>query len=77
VKGIADILASATTDLLSSKGAIQARKDGLAARQKLLRDRIDLEETRLERMENQLRKQFTQMDGTVAANNAQLTFLQR
>jgi flagellar hook-associated protein 2 len=77
VKGVADMLVSATTDLLSSKGAIQARKDGLAARQKLLNDRVDLEEARLERMESQLRKQFTQMDGTVAANNAQLTFLQR
>ena len=28
-------------------------------------------------LESQLRRQFTQMDGTVAANNAQLTFLQR
>jgi flagellar hook-associated protein 2 len=77
VKGIADLMVSATTDLLSSNGAISAKKDGLAARQKLLTDRVDLEQKRLDRMETQLRKQFTQMDGTVAANNAQLNFLQR
>ncbi|MEY2936628.1 MAG: hypothetical protein RL033_7377 [Pseudomonadota bacterium] len=77
MKGIADLMVSATTDLLSANGAISAKKDGLAARQKLLTDRLDLEQKRLDRMEEQLRKQFTQMDGTVAANNAQLNFLQR
>ena len=77
MKGIADLMFSATTDLLSDKGAISAKKDGLAARQKLLTDRVDLEQKRLDRMEAQLRKQFTQMDGAVASNNAQLNFLQR
>jgi flagellar hook-associated protein 2 len=77
VKGIADLMVSATTELLSDKGAISARKDGLAARQKLLTDRVSLEQARLDRMETQLRKQFTQMDGAVATNNAQLNFLQR
>jgi flagellar hook-associated protein 2 len=77
VKGIADLMFSTTTDLLADKGAISARQDGLAARQKALDDRVDLEQKRLDRLEEQLRKQFTQMDGTVAANNAQLNFLQR
>lgn len=77
VKGIADLMFSATTDLLADKGAISARQDGLAARQRSLDSRVELEQKRLDRLEEQLRKQFTQMDGTVAANNAQLNFLQR
>jgi flagellar hook-associated protein 2 len=70
-KGLADSLASVATDLLSAKGLIQARKDGLSARQKLLTSRADLEQTRLDRMEEMLRRQFTEMDSTVAANKAQ------
>jgi len=77
VKGIADLMVSATADLLSDKGAISARKDGLSARQKSLDDRVEIEQKRLDRMEAQLRKQFSQMDGVVAANNAQMNFLQR
>jgi hypothetical protein len=37
----------------------------------LLTSRADLEQTRLDRMEEMLRKQFTEMDATVAANKAQ------
>jgi len=77
VKGIADQMFSVATDLLSDKGAIAARKDGLAARKKSLDGRAELEQKRLDRMEEQLRKQFTQMDGAVAASNAQMSFLQR
>jgi flagellar hook-associated protein 2 len=77
VKGIADLMFDVTTDLLSTKGAIAARKDGLAARQKSLDDRADIEQKRLDKMEEQLRKQFTEMDGQVSASNAQLTFLQK
>jgi flagellar hook-associated protein 2 len=69
--GLADSLATVATDLLSSKGLVQTRKDGLAARQKALTDRADNEQRRLDRMEEMLRKQFTQMDSTVAANRAQ------
>jgi flagellar capping protein FliD len=36
---------------------------------------VDLEQSRLDRMEEQLRKQFTQMDQVVAANQAQMSFL--
>jgi flagellar hook-associated protein 2 len=69
--GLADSLAAVATDILSSKGLVQTRKDGLAARQKALTDRVDNEQRRLDRMEEMLRKQFTQMDSTVAANKAQ------
>jgi flagellar hook-associated protein 2 len=74
-KGLADSLVTVATDLLSSKGLVQTRKDGLGARQKLLTDRADLEQKRLDRMEEMLRKQFTEMDSTVAANKAQANFL--
>jgi flagellar hook-associated protein 2 len=71
VKGLADNLATLATDLLGAKGSVQARKDGLAARQKSLTDRADVEQKRLDRMEEALRKQFTQMDQEVAAARAQ------
>ena len=77
VKGIADLMSTTTTDMLSAKGTIQARQDGLSARQRFLTDRAEQEQKRLDRMEEQLRKQFTQMDGVVASNRAQLNFLNR
>lgn len=77
VKGIADLMATTTTDMLSATGTIRARQDGLSARQKFLTDRAEQEQKRLDRMEEQLRKQFTLMDGIVASNNAQLNFLNR
>jgi flagellar hook-associated protein 2 len=73
--GIMDNLAKIATDALSAKGTITTRKDGLAARQKLLTDRADQEQKRLDRMEEMLRKQFNQMDGQVAATRAQGSFL--
>jgi flagellar hook-associated protein 2 len=77
VKGITDILADATTKMLAADGTIQNRKDGLSAKQRLLADRVQLEQKRLDRMEEMLRKQFTEMDSTVAANQARINFLQR
>jgi flagellar hook-associated protein 2 len=74
-KGLADSLADVATDLLSAKGSVQTRKDGLSARQKLLTDRADIEQGRLDRLETMLRKQFTEMDSTVAATKAQASFL--
>jgi flagellar hook-associated protein 2 len=70
-QGLADKLSTLATDLLSAKGSLQARKDGLTARQKLLTDRADAEQRRLDRMEEALRKQFTQMDQAVSAAKAQ------
>src|SRR5690606_23618781 len=75
LKGLADTLADIATDMLGSSGVIQARKDGLNTRQRALVDRVDLEQKRLDRMEEMLRKQFTQMDSFVAATKAQSSFL--
>jgi flagellar hook-associated protein 2 len=75
VGGVMDNMAKIATDILSAKGTIQSRKDGLTARQKLLTDRTELEQKRLDRMEEALRKQFTEMDSTVAATRAQGNFL--
>lgn len=75
VEGLADILGAIATDLLAADGTIQARKDGLDARQNLLDDRLLDEQARLDRMEEQLRRQFTQMDQVVAANQNQMSFL--
>ena len=66
---------SVTNDLVSDKGALTARKDGLATRSKFLDDRAATEQKRLDQMEAQLRKQFTEMDSTVAANNALINSL--
>jgi flagellar hook-associated protein 2 len=74
-KGFADNLAALATDMLSASGSLQARKDGLAARQKDLSARADTEQARLDRMEETLRKQFTQMDQEVSASKAQAGFL--
>jgi flagellar hook-associated protein 2 len=75
VDGLADMLADVASDMLGSKGVIQARKDGLSSRQRSLTDRLDVEQKRLDRMEEMLRKQFTEMDSTVAAAKAQGGFL--
>ncbi|HTV21892.1 MAG TPA: flagellar filament capping protein FliD, partial [Polyangiaceae bacterium] len=75
VKGLADTLAAVANDMLGAKGVIQARKDGLNTRQRSLVDRVDIEQTRLDRMEEMLRKQFTQMDAFVAQTKAQSSFL--
>ena len=74
-KGLADTLGDLATDILSSKGTLTTKKDSMTARQKLLTDRVDLEQKRLDRMEEALRKQFTEMDATVAATKAQAGFL--
>jgi flagellar hook-associated protein 2 len=73
--GIMDSLTTLTTDIVSSKGVLQARKDGLDARNKSLADQLDTENGRLTKMEEQLRKQFNEMDQIVSKNNALGTFL--
>jgi flagellar hook-associated protein 2 len=75
VDGVMDNLAKIATDMLASNGTIASRKDGLTSRQKLLTDRTELEQRRLDRMEESLRKQFTEMDSTVASIRAQGNFL--
>jgi flagellar hook-associated protein 2 len=75
VDGLADTLADLANDMLGAKGVIQSRKDGLSARQRSLTDRVDIEQKRLDKMEEMLRKQFTEMDSFVAATKAQSSFL--
>jgi flagellar hook-associated protein 2 len=74
-QGIMDGLTSLTTNMMSSKGTVQARKDGLDARAKLLTDQLDKESGRLSRMEEQLKKQFNEMDQLVSKQQALGTFL--
>jgi len=75
VSGVMDNMAKLATDILSAKGTIATRKDGLTARQKSLTDRADIEQRRLDRMEEMLRKQFTEMDSLVASTRNQGNFL--
>jgi flagellar hook-associated protein 2 len=75
VDGLADMLADIANDMLGANGVIQSRKDGLSSRQRLLTDRVDIEQARLDRMEEMLRKQFTEMDSVVASTKAQSSFL--
>ncbi len=75
VDGLADSLADVATDMLSANGIITSKKDGLTSRQKALAGRVEAEQARLDRMEEMLRKQFTEMDGVVAAAKAQGGFL--
>ncbi len=75
VGGLADSLAKIATDILGANGTITAKKDGLTSRQKQLTDRVDIEQTRLDRLEETLRKQFTEMDTLVANTKAQSSFL--
>jgi flagellar hook-associated protein 2 len=59
----------------SGTGLMAGRSDALTATTKRLQSRIDREEIRINRFAEQLRKQFTTMDTTVAAWNAQSTYL--
>jgi flagellar hook-associated protein 2 len=74
-KGLADSLVDVTTNLLAATGLVQSRKDGLNIRQKSLADRVGIEQKRLDRMEEMLRKQFTQMDADVAKSRALAGYL--
>lgn len=59
----------------SSTGVLALRKEALESRAKSLNDQVGREQTRLDRYADMLRKQFTAMDTTVAANNAQFSYL--
>jgi len=76
-KGVTDILGDLATSMLGDKGVITTRQDALNARQKDLTNRADIEQKRLDQMEEQLRTQFTQMDQLVSASNAQMNFLKQ
>lgn len=56
-------------------GVLALRKDALERRAKSLNEQVAREGVRLDRYADSLRKQFTVMDTTVAANNSQLQYL--
>jgi flagellar hook-associated protein 2 len=70
---------STAVDLFTKTGTgiLAGRNDAMAATTKRLQGRIDREEIRINRYADQLRKQFTQMDTTVASWNAQSSYLSR
>lgn len=74
--GAMDVLSSIIQGFTASgSGVLALRKDALEARGKALTDQVTREQVRLDRYADTLRRQFTQMDSTVAANNAQLSYL--
>jgi flagellar hook-associated protein 2 len=74
--GVMDFIGTLVTTLTDpTSGSLQARKDGLESRAKSLDDRVTREEARISRYSEQLRKQFTAMDSTVAGYNDQLSYL--
>jgi flagellar hook-associated protein 2 len=71
--GVMDALRDLANSVTQTdKGALALRKGALESRQKSLTEAADREEARLSRYAETLRKQFTQMDTTVATYNAQL-----
>ncbi|MGC4092281.1 MAG: flagellar filament capping protein FliD [Polyangiaceae bacterium] len=75
-KGIMDIMTTLADNITSDKGMLGLRSDGLQKSSKLLSTRVTNEQDRLTKMGETLRKQFTAMDTTVAANQSQLSYLQ-
>lgn len=88
--GVSKVLAGAGTGGLGVMGAVSSavdlytktgtgimagRNDAMAATTKRLQARIDREEIRINRYAEQLRKQFTQMDTSVASWNSQSSYL--
>lgn len=68
---------SSAVDLFTKTGTglLANRSDAMSATTKRLQDRIDREEIRINRYAEQLRKQFTLMDTTVASWNSQSSYL--
>jgi len=75
-KGIMDIMSDLAERVTGNNGILSLRSDSLSKASKQLNDRATVEQTRLSKQAELLRKQFTAMDTTVAANNAQLSYLQ-
>ncbi len=74
-EGVIDNLRTAAEGLLDTGGVIDNRKEALRQQSDDLGDRLLVEEARLDRLEDQLRRQFTQMDQVVSFNQSQLDFL--
>lgn len=75
-KGVMDIMASLADGITTNNGILGLRSDSLSQKSKQIGNRVTAEQDRLNRVAENLRKQFTAMDSTVAGNNAQLKYLQ-
>lgn len=75
-KGVMDIMSSLADGITTDKGILTLRSDSLSQNSKRIATRVTAEQDRLNREAENLRKQFTSMDSTVAGNNAQLKYLQ-
>lgn len=64
-----------TTFTQSSTGILSMEKDSMDSRAKSLGDSVTRENDRLQKYADDLRKQFTAMDTTVAGNNSDLSYL--
>jgi flagellar hook-associated protein 2 len=74
--GAADLLRNVVTAFTESgTGLLAKRQETMGSRSRSLQKQIDREEDRLARYAEALRKQFTVMDGTVAANNADTSYI--
>lgn len=75
--GVMDALSNLAKNVTGTGGTLTTRSEALTNRSKSLNDQANREQDRLDRYAEALRKQFTQMDGTVASNQALITYLQR
>ncbi|HEY6557969.1 MAG TPA: flagellar filament capping protein FliD [Polyangiaceae bacterium] len=72
--GLRDLITSFTT---TGTGLLATRTDALQGKAKLLQERAEREQDRLNRYADMLRKQFTNMDSTVAGYNAQFNYVSK
>ena len=75
--GVMDALSALAKNVTGTGGTLTTRSEALTNRGKSLTDQANREQDRLDRYAEALRKQFTAMDGTVASNQALITYLQR
>lgn len=77
-QGVMDVMSSAVDAFTrSDTGIIATRSAAFTTETKSLQDRIDAEETRINRYSDMLKKQFTDMDTQVAAYNNQASYLSK
>lgn len=76
--GVMDVLSDAVNMLAErGKGTLSVRQQSLEARAKTIETQAAKEEERLAKYADALRKQFTAMDGSVAASNNLLNYIGR
>jgi flagellar hook-associated protein 2 len=76
--GVMDLLSDLVTQVGErGKGAVAVRQQSLEARAKQLDEQASREQARLDKYGDALRKQFTAMDGSVAASNNLMNYIGR